>query len=159
VTVAFGDIKPFRGSSRFELIRQLGSGGMGVVYEALDRNHDTRVALKALHHLEPHLLLRLKAEVRSPQGIGHPNPAPLPELVHEDGHTFFTMELVDGVRLTQYISLDYDAPTVDHDTVPDIPSDAETISNDVPPLPPAPVARRGRRTYDEQRLRSVLAQL
>src|SRR5438270_662188 len=38
----------FTGSSRFEVVRRLGAGGMGVVYEAWDRQHDTRVAVKTL---------------------------------------------------------------------------------------------------------------
>src|SRR6185436_42968 len=42
----------FLGTDRFKIRRRLGSGGMGVVYEAHDRETDTLVALKALTHTE-----------------------------------------------------------------------------------------------------------
>ena len=42
-----GDL-PFHGSERFSIVRRIGSGGMGVVYEAFDRERNERVALKTL---------------------------------------------------------------------------------------------------------------
>ena len=42
---------PFRGTKRFELIRKLGEGGEGLVYEAHDNERDMRVALKTLREL------------------------------------------------------------------------------------------------------------
>jgi serine/threonine protein kinase len=63
----------FMGTERFQVIRQLGAGGMGVVYEAVDRTHGTRVALKTLRSPSPELLLRLKREFRSLQDISSPH--------------------------------------------------------------------------------------
>src|SRR5262245_27494561 len=57
----------FRGSERFILRSRLGAGGMGVVYEAFDRDLSTRVALKTLRHLSPVALLRFKNEFRALQ--------------------------------------------------------------------------------------------
>lgn len=78
-------------------------GGMGVVYEALDRQHNTRVALKTLHSAHPDALRRLKREFRELQGIEHPNLIRLGELIEESGQWFFTMELVDGVPFLEYV--------------------------------------------------------
>jgi eukaryotic-like serine/threonine-protein kinase len=81
---------------RFELCRRLGSGGMGVVYEALDCATGARVALKTLHERRSSLLLELKREFRAVHGIQHPNLVELGELFQTDDAWFFTMELVEG---------------------------------------------------------------
>src|SRR5262249_15921358 len=52
----------FRGTERFRVLRRLGAGGMGVVYEAYDREHGTRIAIKVLPALAPDGLLRFKNE-------------------------------------------------------------------------------------------------
>src|SRR5262245_54663782 len=63
----------FRGTERFRVLRRLGAGAMGVVYEAFDREHGTRIALKLLPDLAPDELLRFKNEFRSLQDLQHPN--------------------------------------------------------------------------------------
>ena len=93
----------FNGNQRFELVSRLGSGGMGTVYEAVDRQRQGRVALKTLHSLDPHALLRLKNEFRTLQDIHHPNLVGLGELFVDKDHWFFTMELVDGCDLLEYV--------------------------------------------------------
>ncbi|MET0594374.1 MAG: serine/threonine-protein kinase, partial [Polyangiaceae bacterium] len=92
---------PFR-SQRFEIIRRLGSGGMGVVYEARDRINGNLVAIKVLSDLDPESLLRFKTEFRALQNVHHPNLVQLYELIEEDGTWFFTMELVHGVAFDEY---------------------------------------------------------
>lgn len=52
----------FAGTSRFEIKRKLGAGGMGVVYEAFDRDKDARVALKTLRDMNAQALYRLKKQ-------------------------------------------------------------------------------------------------
>lgn len=47
-------------SSRFRILRCIGSGSTGDVYEAIDRDHGARVALKALRHLLPHAITRFE---------------------------------------------------------------------------------------------------
>ena len=55
----------FEGNERFEVIRRLGVGGMGEVYEVLDRERNSRVALKKLETASPEALLRFKHEFRA----------------------------------------------------------------------------------------------
>src|SRR5438045_1709485 len=93
----------FKGTNRFKLIRKLGAGGMGIVYEAEDQQRQARVALKTLNQTDADLLYRLKREFRSLRDVVHRNLVSLDELFEEDGHWFFTMELVDGVSLSAHL--------------------------------------------------------
>jgi len=93
----------FSGTGRFQIVRRLGAGGMGVVYDALDRERETHVALKTMHMVSGDTLLRFKTEFRALQDLHHPNLVRLGELIEEDGQWFFTMELVDGVDILSYV--------------------------------------------------------
>lgn len=88
---------------RFELLRTLGHGGSGVVYEARDPTRGDRVALKVLKARTPGNLYRLKREFRSLAEIVHPNLVSLHELSVEDSEPYFTMELVQGKDLVAYV--------------------------------------------------------
>jgi hypothetical protein len=133
----------FSGTKRFEVLSCLGSGGMGSVYAARDRERNVAVALKTLAADEPELLLRLKNEFRSLQDLDHPNLVSLGELCCEGGQWFFTMELVEGRDLRSHVR--NDPP----------PGGAEAGGDDdAPPSEPEPSA-----AFDEDRLRSSLAQL
>jgi serine/threonine protein kinase len=93
----------FEGDERFELRRLVGEGGMGLVYEAYDRERDLVVALKTLRAVEPNALYRLKTEFRARADLDHRNLVRLGELHHARGHWFFTMELVDGVSFLDHV--------------------------------------------------------
>jgi serine/threonine protein kinase len=96
-------IKEFTGTDRFTLTRRLGAGGMGVVYEAHDREMDKIVALKILTRAEAAHIYRFKREFRTLADVSHPNLVALYELVSDGDHWFFTMELVKGVTFIQYV--------------------------------------------------------
>jgi hypothetical protein len=93
----------FAGTDRFELVRRLGEGGFGTVYEAFDRKRPARVALKVLRHAEGRALYRFKREFRSLADISHPNLVALGELLTDGWHWFFTMELVPGEPMVAHL--------------------------------------------------------
>jgi len=88
---------------RFEVLRWLGRGGMGSVFEARDRAHGERLALKVLHEPDLHGLARLRREFRSLADISHAGLVTLGALYEESGLPFFTMELVPGQSLQQLL--------------------------------------------------------
>jgi len=90
-------------SGRFEIGQKLGSGAFGVVYEAWDRERMMQVALKRLHHLHPTAIYRFKKEFRSLADVTHLNLVQLYELLADGSQWFFTMELVRGVPLLDWV--------------------------------------------------------
>ena len=76
---------------------------MGIVYEARDRQSEMRVALKTLRKLEATNLYRFKREFRAVSDLSHPNIVSLYELVAAGGQWFFTMEVVRGGTIIEYV--------------------------------------------------------
>ncbi len=93
----------FAGTERFEIRRKLGAGGMGVVYEAFDRERGAIVAIKTLPTASAANLHRFKREFRALADIEHPNLISLGELVEGEGQWFFTMDFIDGVDFLRYV--------------------------------------------------------
>ena len=85
----------------FQVIRKLGEGGMGQVYECLDEKLNRRVAVKWIKtaHLSPQFLQRLEKEARIHARLNHPNIVPLLEFSVAEGMPYLVMELVDGGTL------------------------------------------------------------
>jgi len=158
-------VNEFTGTTRFEIVRRLGAGGMGVVYLVHDHERSAEVALKTIPSLTPSSLYRFKQEFRALAGLSHPNLAALYELfVDEDQHWFFTMEYVDGSDFLEAVepahnSSDRTSPTRLRDTparAEDLPTAA--IDENVPTSwnhAPAP----SERSCDFDRLRAVLRQV
>jgi tetratricopeptide (TPR) repeat protein len=80
----------------YELLRELGRGGMGVVYEARHVRGGARVALKTLPAVDGASLHRFKREFRALAEINHPNLVGLHTLEADGCHWFFTMDLIEG---------------------------------------------------------------
>jgi hypothetical protein len=148
----------FRGTSRFRLVRLLGRGGMGVVYEAFDEANAVPVALKLLPVVNPDLLLRFKREFRAVADVRHPNLVRLGELVSEGSQWFFTMELVKGIDLGSYVRGGDPARAVSAQSAPFAPP---RFDSQAPTVPGG--ERRGVEvpagSCDEGRLRAALGQL
>jgi len=87
----------------FRIVRRLGEGGMGVVYEAIDTRRDVRVALKTIRTMSADALARFKREFRLLQDVHHPNLVALGELIVQHDACFFTMELVHGVDFVTWV--------------------------------------------------------
>jgi serine/threonine protein kinase len=95
---------PWKGTDRYAVLRRIGEGGMGVVYDALDREGRRNVALKTLLRIDARSLYLFKQEFRTLADVHHRNLVHLYELVQpEDGPLFFTMELVDGANFIEYV--------------------------------------------------------
>ena len=86
---------------RFEIAGLVGSGGMGTVYRARDRELDEDVALKMLKGRKVGLeaLERFRREVKLARKVTHKNVARVFEFGEHEGRRFFTMELIDGESL------------------------------------------------------------
>ena len=89
---------------RYEVERELGRGGMGVVFAARDVTLDRRVALKLLHAGRDEVgQARLLREAQVMAKLAHPNVVPVFELSELRGELYLVMELVDGVTLETWL--------------------------------------------------------
>lgn len=93
---------------RYEYVRRLGAGGMGVVYLVRDPDLDRLVALKLLKpHLERErgdaIEQRMRSEARAMARLDHPNVVGVHEVGVHDGRTYLAMEYVAGMTLTHWL--------------------------------------------------------
>jgi hypothetical protein len=89
-------------SDRYRVLRELGRGGMGVVYLAHDQQRDMEVAIKLCTYpqLSP---LHIKREFRIAASLRHPNLVEFYELTYHKHQAYFTMEYIDGSSLRSYV--------------------------------------------------------
>jgi serine/threonine protein kinase len=86
---------------RYELIRELGRGGMGAVYLARDTRLGRRVAIKFLHSDQPEITARFVLEARATARCSHENIVVIHEVGEHDGHPFMILEYLQGAPLGQ----------------------------------------------------------
>lgn len=131
----------FSGTDRYVLQRRLGAGAAGVVYEALDRDRNTRVALKLLRRVDAAQIYRLKHEFRALSDVTHPGLAALHELASVGDNWFLTMELVNGVDFLRHVRAAEQSgppeqrlpPTIGRPRPPVAPPDEESPPSAVAP--------------------------
>lgn len=92
-------------ADRFEIIRLLGEGGMGWVYEAFDRKLNRRIAIKSA---KPGFQPTLSPEIKGALAVSHPNICRVNEIhtahASQGDLDFLTMELLEGDTLSGYLN-------------------------------------------------------
>src|ERR1700712_4407056 len=90
----------------YTIISQLGQGGMGTVYKAVDNVLGREVALKMLNTQminQPQVLERFKKEAQVLARLLHPNIAVIYNLIEQGGQHFMVMEYVEGKNLDEVV--------------------------------------------------------
>ncbi|MFN3189699.1 MAG: protein kinase domain-containing protein [Aureliella sp.] len=102
----------------YELIDEIGRGGMGIVYTATDTSLDRTVAIKLLPMaamLEPVFIERFRAEARAAASLNHPHIVPVYSIGEDSGIHFYAMQRIEGSsldqRITTHRSADSQPPT------------------------------------------------
>jgi serine/threonine protein kinase len=91
---------------RYEIIRLIGKGGMGDVYQAIHRKMERRVALKVINRelfQKPEVVNRFHREVKTAAQLAHPNIVTSHDADQAGEFHFMVMEYVDGIDLAQVV--------------------------------------------------------
>ncbi len=107
------DDPPQREFGDYELIEQVGRGGMGVVYRARQRNLGREVAIKLLtagQRASDELVDSLRREAQNAALLQHPNIVVVHEMGEHGGRIFYAMQLVRGRSLSQWLDADGPLP-------------------------------------------------
>ena len=101
----------------YRILRKLGEGGAGVVYEAEDVPNQRRVALKVLHASaagDMRSIARFEREARTAASLEHPGIVPIHEFGSHDNCAYLAMGLLEGHSLQRLLEADRDKRDIDH---------------------------------------------
>jgi DNA-binding response OmpR family regulator len=93
-------------AGRYEILEEIGSGGMGMVYRAFDRELEEQVAIKTLRPellRDPALVERFKTEIRLARHISDKHVVRTHDLGERDGVYYLTMEYVEGMTVRELL--------------------------------------------------------
>jgi serine/threonine protein kinase len=115
----------------YRIVREVGRGGMGIVYEAEQVSLGRRVALKVLPFaatLDPRQLQRFHNEARAAAGLHHTNIVPVFGVGCESGVHYYAMQFIDGRTLAEFIAEQRGAAPGADAAVPTVPAAAQETS-------------------------------
>ena len=96
----------------YQIIGEIGRGGMGVVYEAVDESLGRHVAVKvlpAMHTLSSLRVARFEREARAAASLHHTNIVPVFGFGEIDGQHYYVMQLIDGVSLAEWVRKEHES--------------------------------------------------
>ena len=89
----------------YTIVREIGRGGMGIVYEGWDERLSRAVAIKTiLRTSDPGMRERFVREARAAAAVSHPNICQLFDIGEHAGEPFLCMELLDGKSLAERLT-------------------------------------------------------
>jgi serine/threonine protein kinase/WD40 repeat protein len=91
----------------YRILREVGRGGMGIVYEAEQEALNRHVALKVMPpggRIDPHRVLRFRREARAAARLHHSNIVPVFDIGELDGFHFYAMQFIQGQGLDEVIA-------------------------------------------------------
>lgn len=92
---------------RYEIIEQIGEGGMAIVYKARCKMLNRNVAVKVLkdeYKVDDEILKKFNRESQAAASLSHSNIVSVYDVGNDDGNYYIVMELVDGITLKDYIN-------------------------------------------------------
>ncbi len=89
--------------SRYKIVEQLGKGGMGEVYLAMDESLDTKVAVKANHNLSQHTSAQFIREARLLASLKHANLPRVIDYFTENDSQYLVMDFIPGENLKELV--------------------------------------------------------